>query len=43
MSEIPYQLVRSRRRTLALVINREAQLIVRAPLKMGKNRVLLKP
>ena len=40
MSEIPYKLVRSRRRTLALIINREAQLIVRAPMKMGENVIL---
>jgi len=40
MSEIPYKLVRSRRRTLALIVNREAQLIVRAPMKMSENVIL---
>ena len=36
MSEIPYELVRSRRRTLALVIDGEARLVVRAPLRLGE-------
>ena len=37
MSEIPYQLVRSKRKTLALTINSEAQLIVRSPMKLSEN------
>lgn len=34
MSSFSYSLIRSRRRTLALQVNRKGELIVRAPLKM---------
>ena len=33
---VPYTLVRSRRKTLALVISREGELVVRAPLRASK-------
>ena len=37
MSEIPYKIVRSKRKTLALTIDSEAQLVVRAPMKLGED------
>lgn len=37
MSEIPYKIVRSKRKTLALTIDSEAQLVVRAPIKLGED------
>lgn len=37
MSEIPYKLVRSNRKTLALTIDSEAQLVVRAPMKLSED------
>jgi len=37
MSEIPYKLVRSNRKTLALTVDSEAQLVVRAPMKLGED------
>ena len=36
MSGIPYKIVRSKRKTLALTIDSEAQLVVRAPMKLGE-------
>ena len=36
MCEIPYQLVRTKRKTLVLMIHRDAQLIVRAPLRLSE-------
>jgi predicted metal-dependent hydrolase len=36
MKQIPYKLVRSNRKSLALSINSEAQLVVRAPMKMDE-------
>ena len=39
MSEIPYKIVRSKRKTLALTIDSEAQLVVRAPMKLGEDAV----
>ena len=35
MNEIPYKIVRSNRKTLALTIDSEARLIVRAPMQLG--------
>jgi predicted metal-dependent hydrolase len=37
MGETPYEVVRSNRKTLALVIDGEARLVVRAPLRMGED------
>ena len=37
MSEIPYQLIRSKRKTLVLIINDEAQLIARAPMRLSES------
>ena len=37
MSDIPYKIVRSKRKTLALTIDSEAQLIARAPMKLGED------
>ena len=37
MSEIPYKIVRSKRKTIALTIDSEAQLVVRAPMKLGED------
>lgn len=39
MSEIPYKLVRSKRKTLALTIDSEAQLVVRAPMKLSEDAI----
>ncbi len=39
MSEIPYKLVRSKRKTLALTIDSEAQLVVRAPMKLSADAI----
>ncbi len=35
MNEIPYEIVRSNRKTLALTIDSEARLVVRAPMRLG--------
>jgi len=35
MNDIPYEVVRSNRKTLALTIDSDARLVVRAPLKLG--------
>lgn len=37
MNEIPYEIVRSHRKTLALTIDNEARLIVRAPMQLGED------
>lgn len=37
MSESPYELVRSKRKTLALTIDSEARLVVRAPMKLSED------
>ena len=37
MKDIPYELVRSNRKTLALTIDSEARLVVRAPMKLGED------
>ena len=37
MSEIPYEIVRSNRKTLALTIDSEAKLVVRAPMRLGED------
>ena len=37
MNEIPYEIVRSKRKTLALTIDSEARLVVRAPMQMGED------
>ncbi len=37
MNEIPYEIVRSNRKTLALTIDSEARLIVRAPMQLGED------
>ena len=37
MNDIAYELVRSRRKTLALTIDAQARLIVRAPMLLGEN------
>jgi predicted metal-dependent hydrolase len=39
VSEIPYKLVRSKRKTLALIIDSEAQLVVRAPMKLSEDAI----
>ncbi len=39
MCDIPYRLLRSRRKTLALQIDREGRLIVRAPLRLGDAQI----
>ena len=39
MNEIPYELVRSNRKTLALTIDSEARLIVRAPMRLGRDAI----
>jgi len=39
MREIPYELVRSDRKTLALTIDSEARLVVRAPLKLDEDAI----
>ena len=39
MTDIPYRLVRSRRRTLALVITRQGTLEVRAPLRLSPQAI----
>jgi hypothetical protein len=39
MSQLPYRLIRSRRKTLSIEINREAQLVVRAPMRMPQARI----
>lgn len=39
MTDIPYRLVRSRRRTLALVITRQGILEVRAPLRLSPQAI----
>ena len=35
----PYELIRSRRKTLALEITREGRLLVRAPLRCSQTRI----
>lgn len=37
MRDIPYELVRTNRKTLALTIDSEARLVVRAPMKLGED------
>lgn len=37
MNEIPYEIVRSNRKTLALTIDSEARLVVRAPMRLGED------
>ncbi|KLU63884.1 hypothetical protein DEAC_c41960 [Desulfosporosinus acididurans] len=37
MNEIPYEIVRSNRKTLALTIDSEAKLVVRAPMRLGED------
>ncbi|MDR2709704.1 MAG: M48 family metallopeptidase [Elusimicrobiota bacterium] len=37
MSDIPYKLVRSRRKTLALTIDSSAQLVVRSPMRLSED------
>lgn len=37
MNEIPYEIVRSHRKTLALTIDNEAKLVVRAPMQLGED------
>jgi predicted metal-dependent hydrolase len=37
VQELPYELVRSNRKTLVLTVDREARLVVRAPMKLGEN------
>lgn len=37
MNEIPFEIVRSNRKTLALTIDSEARLIVRAPMQLGED------
>lgn len=37
MKEIPYEIVRSNRKTLALTIDSEAKLVVRAPIQLGED------
>ncbi|MEA5042511.1 hypothetical protein SDC9_55669 [bioreactor metagenome] len=37
MNEIPYEIVRSNRKTLALTIDSEAKLVVRAPMGLGED------
>lgn len=39
MREPPYQLLRSRRKTLLLCVNREAQLVVRAPMRLPETQI----
>ncbi len=39
MCDIPYQLLRSRRKTLALQIDREGRLLVRAPLRLSEAKI----
>ncbi|MDD4323760.1 MAG: DUF45 domain-containing protein, partial [Eubacteriales bacterium] len=37
MSIVPYKVIRSKRRTLALTIDKEARLIVRAPMRLSED------
>jgi len=37
MSEIPYEIIRSNRKTLALTIDSEARLVVRAPMQLDED------
>ncbi|KQN96207.1 M48 family metallopeptidase [Paenibacillus sp. Leaf72] len=37
MNEIPYEIVRSNRKTLALTVDSEAKLVVRAPIQLGED------
>jgi hypothetical protein len=39
MNEIPYEIVRSNRKTLALTIDSEARLVVRAPMRLGEDLI----
>lgn len=39
MSEIPYKVVRSKRKTLALTIDSEARLVVRAPMRLSDDAI----